>query len=76
MQQLPQVEVQKHHYQNQKDHSPLKYIRVQLVILDLLVCVGITHALRLVVHDLIDLLSQFLVVGIIASHGDTPHDQP
>ena len=47
-----------------------------MVILDLLVSIGITQALRLVEHDLIDLLVEFLVVAVIASHGQTPNDQP
>lgn len=76
VQQLSQVKVQKHHYQNHKDHSPLKHIRVQLVILDLLVSAGITQALRLVEHDLIDLFVDFIVVSVIAPHGDSPHQQP
>jgi hypothetical protein len=63
VQQLPLVEVQKHHYQNQKDHSPLKHVRVQLVILDPLVGVGVAQALRLVVHDLIDLYPFMLVTS-------------
>lgn len=76
MQQLPQVEVKEHDYENDKDHSALKHVRVQLVILDLLVSVGVAQALRLVVHDLVDLHVQFLVVGVIAPHGHTPNDQP
>jgi hypothetical protein len=76
VQQLPQVEVQKYNNQNHKYHSPLKHIRVQLVILDLLVSAGVTQALRLVVHDLIDLFVELLVVCVIAPHGNAPHDQP
>lgn len=76
VQQLPQVEVKEQDYENDKNHSPLKHIRVQLVIFDLLVSIGITQALRLVVHDLIDLHVQFFVVTVIAPHGDPPHDQP
>ena len=76
VQRLPQVEVQKHYNQNHKYHSPLKHVRVQLVILDLFVSVGVTQTLCLVVHNLIYLLIQFLVVDVIAPHGDAPHEQP
>lgn len=76
VQQLSQVEVQKYHYQNHKDHSPLKHIRIQLVILNLLISAGITQALRLVEHDLIDLLVELLVVCVIAPHGDAPDEEP
>lgn len=76
VQQLPKVEVQKHYYQNHKDHSSLKHVRVQLIILYLFVGVGITQALRLVVHDLIDLFVQILVVCVIAPHSYAPDQQP
>lgn len=68
VQHLPQVEVQRHDNQNHKDHSSLKHIRVQLVILDLIVCIGITQALRFVMHDLIDLPIQLFVVTVVASN--------
>ena len=68
VQQLSKVEVQKHYYQNHKDHSSLKHIRVQLIILDLIVCIGITQALRFVMHDLIDLPIQLFVVTVVASN--------
>ena len=55
VQQSPQVEVEEYDYQNYKYHSALKHVRVQLVILDLLVSIGVAQALRLVVHDLVDL---------------------
>lgn len=73
---LPQVEVEEYRNQNDKNHSPLDHVRVRLVHLDLFVGVGVAQALCLVVHDLIDLLIQFLVVAVIAPHGQTPHDQP
>jgi membrane protein required for beta-lactamase induction len=76
VQQLPQVEVEEYNNQNYKNHSSLKHVSVQLVILDLFVSIGITQALRLVEHDLIDLLVEFFVVALIAPHGDPPHDQP
>lgn len=76
VQQLPQVEVEEHDYQNCKYHSALKHVSVQLVILDLFVSIGITQALSLVEHDLIDLLVEFLVVGVIDPYGQTSNDQP
>lgn len=76
MQRLSQVEIKEYDHQNDKNHPTLKYISVQFVALNLLVSFGITQPLSLIVHDPIDLLVEFLVVGVIASHDDAPHDQP
>lgn len=73
---LTQVEVEEHDDQNDKYHPTLNYVRVRLVHLDLFVGVHVAQALRFVEHDLIDLLVQFLVVSVIAPHGDPPNNQP
>jgi len=70
---LPHVKVEEHDNQNYEYHSALKHIVVQFIFLDLLVRIGVTQPLCFVKHDLIDLLVNSLVVGVIASHGYPPH---
>jgi len=73
---LSEVEVEEHDNHNYEYHSTLKYIVVQFVFPDLLVRIAITQPLRFVQHDLIDLLVDSLVVGVIAPHDYPPHQQP
>lgn len=73
---LSEVEAKEHDNHDYEYHSALKYIVVQFVFLDLLVRIGVTQPLSFVQHDLIDLLIDSFVVGVIAPHGDAPHDQP
>lgn len=73
---LPEVEVEEHDNHDYEYHSALKYIVVQFVVLDLLVRIGVIQPLRFVQHDLIDLLIDSFVVGVIAPHDQTPNDQP
>lgn len=73
---LPQVEVQEDCDQNHEHHPPLKHFGIEFIVPDLLVSLVVTQALRLVEHDLIDLLVELPVVGVIAPHGQPPNNQP
>lgn len=76
VQQLSQAEVQEDYDQNHEHHPPLKHFGVEFVASDLLVSLVVTQALRLVVHDLVDLLVELFVVAVVAPHGNAPHQQP
>ncbi|MNU08066.1 hypothetical protein D3C72_2539520 [compost metagenome] len=67
--QLPQVKIKEHDNQSDKNHPTLDYVGVGLVHLDLFVGVRVAQALRLVVHDLIDLFVELFVVAVVAPHG-------